>query len=151
MEYLKKQALAYCVELVADKIQSIKSNINAAQESANEETKSSAGDKYETGRAMMQLQIEKEQKRLLEAQNQEAVLKRIQNRQSPSDAVILGSLVQTNQGWFYISTGLGAIQIAGLQLFAVSLESPIGRLLSLKKVGAEFDINTKKFKIESIW
>jgi hypothetical protein len=53
--------------VVHQRIASAEEAIRMAQESANQEGKSSAGDKYETGRAMAQLEIEKASGQLAEA------------------------------------------------------------------------------------
>jgi sortase (surface protein transpeptidase) len=56
---LKTRLHSLCVSYVGQRIETAQRAIAIAQASANEETKSSAGDKYETGRAMAQLEIEK--------------------------------------------------------------------------------------------
>ena len=47
------------VALINEKIRELESADKEAQRAANNETKSSAGDKYETGRAMMHLEKER--------------------------------------------------------------------------------------------
>ena len=51
---LKKGLYTEVSRLLTEKIRVAETAMQAAQASANEETKSSAGDKYETGRAMAQ-------------------------------------------------------------------------------------------------
>ena len=62
---------------VHERIAATQEAIYTAQLSANEETKSSAGDKYETGRAMAQLEIEKNTAQLAEALKLKQMLKQI--------------------------------------------------------------------------
>ena len=55
----KDRLLQKCTEFVSQKIKTIEHSILELRLAANSETKSSVGDKYETGRAMIQLEIEK--------------------------------------------------------------------------------------------
>jgi hypothetical protein len=64
---IKQQLYAKCLVFVEQRIATAQEAIASAQRSANEETKSSAGDKYETGRAMAQLEIEKSTLQLAES------------------------------------------------------------------------------------
>ena len=55
----KKEIQSLCVHRLQQQLCRLEEMMNHAQEEANKETKSSAGDKYETGRSMMQLEKEK--------------------------------------------------------------------------------------------
>jgi len=48
-----------CVEFVNKRAKTVASIIRSNQKALTSETKSSAGDKHETGRAMLQLEMEK--------------------------------------------------------------------------------------------
>ena len=106
---------------------------------ANQETKSSAGDKYETGRAMMHLEKEKLASQRAEALRQKKVLDQI--NLSPSPAVALGSLVQTNRGWFFVAVGLGKMSLEQEECFAISPAAPIGQALMGKVAGEACTFN----------
>ena len=56
---LKQQLYQYCWTFIEDRFKTIQNNIEELQKALNSETKSSAGDKHETGRAMLQLDREK--------------------------------------------------------------------------------------------
>jgi len=88
-----------CLAFVEQRIASSQKAIEHAQQAANEETKSSAGDKYETGRAMMQLEIEKQSVQLGEAMKLKQTLTQI-NPEKTTDSIQSGSLVYTDQGNF---------------------------------------------------
>lgn len=138
-----------CVAFVEQRIASSQKAIEHAQLAANEETKSSAGDKYETGRAMMQLEIEKQSVQLGEAMKLKQVLSQI-NPEKTSDTIQPGSLVFTDQGCFYISISAGKLSVEGIAYFAVSPVSPIGSLLIGKKSGEVIHLNGKSFTISKI-
>ncbi len=120
-----------------------------AQESANEEGKSSAGDKHETGRAMAQLESEKAAKQLQEAMDLLAILKRI-DPEAVHQSAGLGSLVTTDQGNFYLSVAVGKVEVEGFNCFAISVNSPIGAKLLGLKVDGTTEFNGKVYKVLAV-
>jgi hypothetical protein len=65
---IKKQLFDFCKMFADNRVSRIRTVIVGLKESLDDETKSSAGDKYETGRAMLQLDIEKSSVQLAEAE-----------------------------------------------------------------------------------
>ena len=149
MNRIKEDLYQQCIQYVEDYILAAKQAIEDATESANDDTKSSAGDKYETGREMMQQEIDRNRKQLDEATRMKNILLAIDPKQV-SDTVQNGSLVITNMGKFYISISRGQLFADGNNYFAVSAISPIGAKLIRQKKGYEFNFNGKIFKIEDI-
>ena len=121
-----------CLEIVENNISTIKLALHEAQEAANNETKSSAGDKHETGRAMAQLETEKLSAQLNDALNQKQLIAKI-NSNLQSKQITIGSLVYTTNGIFYIGVSLGKIDINNETIYAISPISPMGKLLLTKK------------------
>ncbi len=150
MNRIKDELFKHCLHYVEECINTAQLAIEDAQSSANDDTKSSAGDKFETGREMMQQEIDRNRKQLEEAKKMSLALEQIENYQV-SEIVHSGSLVITNFGKFYISISRGQIQVDGINYFAISAISPIGLKLMRQKVGYEFDFNGKPFVIESIF
>ncbi len=137
------------MEYADHRIVAIQKAIDEAIESANDDTKSSSGDKHETGRAMAQLEQEKGSKQLSEALEFKSVLKKI-NPEQKSDKILLGSLVYTNKGAFYIAVAAGKIMIEGQTFFAISSVSPIAlKLIGLSK-NDKLIFNGNNYKIEEI-
>src|SRR4051812_46127733 len=99
MAAFKHSVHSACINSVQQKINLVQQSIQEAQRSANEETKSSAGDKYETGRAMAQLEIEKLTTQLTVLQRQMQELNRI-GPTPPGSQITSGSLVHTDAGIF---------------------------------------------------
>jgi transcription elongation GreA/GreB family factor len=149
MSSLKSQLHSLCVQNIEERINTIQTAIHTAQASADEETKSSAGDKYETGRAMMQLEIENNNTQLAEANKLKSTLDQI-NPDITSKIIQQGSLVITNQGSFYLSVGIGPIKLNNQTYFAISSASPIGALLMNKSVNEKFLFKNREYKIEKI-
>ena len=146
---LKQKLHQQCIQYVDQRILNIRSVLNNATESANDETKSSAGDKHETGRAMAQLEQEKGAKQLSEALNLRNELLKIDPEKS-SLVVSKGSVVITNEGNFYISIAAGKIMIENDIYFAISPESPLASNIAglLKTQSVSF--NNKQYTILSI-
>ena len=149
MSNLKNKIHYKCVEFAQQRVMDLKKIIQEAQTAANNETKSSAGDKHETGRAMAQLETEKLSKQLSEALKIEQTITQI-NPNTDHQQVRLGSLITTNNGSFYISASLGKIKIENNIYFAISSSSPIGNLLLTKKEKETFSFNGKNYVIVSI-
>ena len=74
---LKQQLYKLCQDFVENRKKTVQKNINEIQESLTSETKSSAGDKHETGRAMLQLEREKVGHQLAEIEKLEEMKKKI--------------------------------------------------------------------------
>lgn len=149
MTNLKRELYTLCVDYVRARIETAKQAIDDAQQSASEETKSSAGDKYETGREMMQQETDRNQAQLNEANKLLIALNQI-NVDGSSSTANPGSLVITDNGKFYLSVSAGALSLNGEGYFAVSPASPIGGKLLGRKAGDEFNLNGKQYKIKEI-
>jgi transcription elongation GreA/GreB family factor len=136
---IKLQLYEHCRRYVRQRLDTITLALEDARQAAGEETKSSVGDKYETTRAMMQLEQEKLASQLAEAQRLQTVLDRIQP-QKESATVVEGSLVHTGQGSYFVAISAGKVEIAGRSYFHISLASPMGEALVGRRAGevAEF-------------
>jgi transcription elongation GreA/GreB family factor len=146
---VKSNLYRLCLEYINKRIGSIQETIKQSQESADEETKSSAGDKYETGRSMMQLDMEQHAARLADALKTRDELEKIGTIQNV-DVIMPGSLVTTDQNRYYISLSAGKIDFEGKAYFCVSASSPVGaKLIGLKK-GDEFTLNNLTQRIDEI-
>ena len=132
-----------------DKILIIENELNILSEEKNNITKSSAGDKFETSRSTMQIEYDKLNNQLIQKNNQ---LKKIEllDIKKKYKSVNYGSLVITNTNNYLISIGLGQYIIDDHSVFAISLSSPIGRILLDKKKGDSFIFNNNKEKIIDI-
>jgi transcription elongation GreA/GreB family factor len=142
----KQHLYAHCQHYLQKRIDSAQAEIGAIQQSANEESKSSVGDKYETGRAMMQLEIEKLSAQLAESLKLKKILDSIKPDEVYSRAV-QGSLIITNNGNFYLTISAGQFTIDGATYIALSPASPLGQKLLGCKANDTFLFHNKKFHI----
>lgn len=145
----KTKLYDYCVAFLNKRIEAAQEAIRMAQESANDETKSSAGDKYETGRAMMQLEIEKNATQLEEAFKQKKILELINIELQPVK-IQTGSLVITDHGNFFIAVSVGLLVIEDKSFAIVSAQSPIGSRLIGLKTGDTFSFGNKTYTVSQI-
>ncbi len=146
---LKTELLQHCQKQVGARYSKIKQTITDIEESLLEESKSSSGDKHETGRAMLQIDRENAGKQLQEIEKIIPLLKKI-DVQATSDYARLGSLVYTDKFIYFISLSIGSVSIGKTDYFCVALNSPVGLLISGKKKGDEFNLNGNVYKITSV-
>lgn len=123
--------------------------MQVAQEAANSEEKSSMGDKYETGRAMSQLDKDMNAKQMLAFQNELNQLQKI------NPAVVFakaqpGALVKTGQGYFLIGAAIGTLLVDGIKVSALSQQSPLADALANKEAGESYTLNGNSYKILEI-
>lgn len=145
----KALLLQHCHQYVAQRHGTIALAMQDIQQSLDEETKSSAGDKHETGRAMMQLEQEKLSRQLAEVQQLQHVLERI-SLDEPSPNIGEGSLVKTVQGNYFIAISAGKVELDGELYFLVSMASPIGAALTGRKAGETFPFRGENILIEHV-
>ena len=143
---LKNAILEQCKQQLAEQLKVILDSLNKLRESKTSETKSSAGDKFETGRAMLQLEENNLRQQLAAVRaNEELLDKAI--RQPESTAAAIGSLVATDRGLYLLAAGLGKLTERGRVVYCVSPASPIGQRLVGKIVGGRFLFNETTFTV----
>ncbi|RZL12463.1 MAG: 3-oxoacyl-ACP synthase [Hymenobacter sp.] len=141
---------AACLAYVTTRLDAARAGMAAAQESSNSETKSSAGDKYETGRAMAQQERDRHAAQLHEAQQLLATLQKI-NPELASDTVRTGALVSTSLGLFYVSISAGRLAtVEGQEFMAVSAAAPLAVALHGLQAGEEVLFNGKPVRVLAV-
>ncbi|MES2456958.1 MAG: 3-oxoacyl-ACP synthase [Bacteroidota bacterium] len=150
MNQLKENLYQLCLNFMEQRIQTAEVALAQAREASNDDTKSSAGDKYETSREMMQQDIDRNKRLLIDAQDNLRVLQSIDTHAADSSIVRHGSLVFTSQGNFYISVSAGHLTSDGNSVFAISPASPIGKLLLDKKKGDTFSFNGNSYVVKEV-
>ena len=149
MSTLKKELFAACVDYVQQRIEAAKQAIDDAQAASEEETKSSAGDKYETGREMMQQITDRNMKLLNDANKLKIALGQI-NINGQHDLAETGSVVKTDNGNFFIAISAGAITVKNENFYAISPASPIGLKLKGLRMGNKFSLNEKSYVVKEV-
>ena len=142
----KTLLLAYCQQHIAQRLGTITQAQEAIRQALDEETKSTAGDKHETGRAMMQLEQEKLSVQLAEVRQLQQVLDRIQLEDLPP-GIGEGSMVKTSQGNYFIAISAGKLELENGLYYLVSLASPIGAALAGHKAGEHISFRGQQVSI----
>ena len=150
---LSNELYKLCLDFIDNRIKSIREAMQQTKASADSETKSSAGDKYETGLSMMQLDMEKQAEQLNEAIRTRTALEQVKimdEMNGSTNAIRAGNAVETNNGNFYIAISAGQLKTNGLIYFAISPATPIGSKLMGLKTGESFSFNGKNYTVNKI-
>jgi len=146
---LKKHIYQRLAQVIDKKVETARLMVKSTEESRNSETKSSVGDKHETGRAMMQREEEQHRAQLANTLELKNILTKIDMGKAFSK-VEFGSLVMTSQGTYFLSIGLGEIEVGEKKYFAISPASPLGQALLNKVVGDKVLFLDKDYVIAEI-
>tara|TARA_R110002073_G_scaffold81742_5_gene195839 strand:+ start:2794 stop:3243 length:450 start_codon:yes stop_codon:yes gene_type:complete len=146
---LKQQLYQYCWTFIEDRFKTIQNNIEELQKALNSETKSSAGDKHETGRAMLQLDREKLGLQLAEINKIKKALSRV-NLDNTSNIITLGSIVFTDKLNYFITISAGKLVVDNESFYAISANTPMGKLLIGKTVGDVIGFSKNTIEIKKI-
>ena len=143
----KKEILQILKDKISTKIHTFENLITETRASSND-TKSSMGDKYETGREMLQQEINNIQRQLNETLVQQNVLQKLNTETCTK--VQTGALVETDKGLFYLSVSSGEIIFKDRKIMTVSNESPLAKAMTGLASGQIFSINYTDYLIKNI-
>jgi transcription elongation GreA/GreB family factor len=146
---LKTQLLLRCQQYVESRIATARRCMDDAQEAANDEQRSSAGDKYETSRAMMQIERDKAAAQLSEALRLRNTFSQILPENN-SQKIVLGSLVTTKTKKIFICIGIGKLNLEGEDILVVAPTSPLGAVLMGLAINDKFNFNGELIQILNI-
>lgn len=149
MMFLKQELYNQCLESIDNRLEIVQNTIKDIQNALLSETKSSAGDKHETGRAMLQLEREKTGNQLAEIKKTKEVFSKVDIEKS-SNTIGLGSVVYTTQANYFIAISAGELKVNNELFYAISSNTPIGKLLIGKAVGDVVVFRDAKFEIQKI-
>jgi len=146
---IKEKLFFHCENYIQKRKNLLEQRKNELQLALTYETKSSAGDKHETGRAMIQIEREKLGNQLLLLEKEFQKLRSLKNHYN-TGIVSLGSVVRTDKENFYIGLAAGPCDIEIHTYYCISPTSPIGKLLLGKKVKEHINFNSKISTITEI-
>lgn len=136
--------------LIEQRIATARAAIAHAQESANQEEKSSAGDKYETSRAMSHLDKEMHTRQLAENIKELGLLHAIRV-DVVYDTAGPGAFIQSAEGTFFIAAGLGKQVVQGREVIFLSPHAPLARVVQGKKAADSFIFKGKDTVISTVF
>ncbi|MES2778807.1 MAG: hypothetical protein V4651_02820 [Bacteroidota bacterium] len=144
----KENILNACKALLLERIAHAEKAMKAAQESSNSEDKSSAGDKYETARAMGQLDRNMNAKQLAQAQMELNELNKIDIQ--PTSTIKTGALIDCKTDSYFIAIGLGPIAVGKQKVIVLSSKSPLAMQMWGKQKGDEITFNQRNIFISKV-
>ncbi len=146
----KKTLQKKCIAIIEERIAEFNKAMSNAQDAANNEEKSSAGDKYETSRAMNQLDKDMYAKQLFANKSELAALMLIDCNKIYLSAQA-GCFIQCENYSFFIAAGLGKITYEKKNIFLLSPNAPLAKMLLKKKIGDFISFNNEEIKIINIF
>lgn len=129
----KKKIIEYCLFELENKLQLCQNSIEDLKEGISNETKSSAGDKFETAREMMQQEYEKMQLQIQRLLANRDFLKGLQNQKC--EQVQAGSLVKCSNIYLLFIGAFGNIYFEDTKIHTAAINSPIGLQLKGLRIG----------------
>ncbi|HQV01259.1 MAG: hypothetical protein JNK61_08335 [Bacteroidia bacterium] len=146
---LKHAIKNVCVEIVLQQIFILKQTINDLQLAANNESKSTAGDKHDTSKAILQQQVAMHHQQLIVAQNQSKQAEALPV--AINDLPTLGSLIYANEQCFYIGMGIGKKTINNTEIILLAPTAPLAQFFIGLKNKTEGVFNSKTYTIKQCW
>ena len=146
---LKEAAYGQCRRIMTEKADQLKARLLDLKDSISNDTKSTAGDKHETARAHLQIEQEQVSKQLAEALAQLSVLDTIDTKIATA-AITKGSLIRTNNGYFFMSIPVGKMLVNDETIIALSPQSPLGMRFIGLKAGDATEMNGRNYMIDAI-
>lgn len=145
----KKDVIAAACRQLEQRLDALNEQLADIEQARNNETKSSAGDKYETSREMMQREADQIEARKLHTRD---LLQRIHQFDPVTASITVqpGCLIHTNRGWYFLAVPLGKIKVGTETCFALSTDAPLGAQLLGKKTGDRFLFRDSEIEIQGI-
>jgi transcription elongation GreA/GreB family factor len=146
----KKELYLLIMKQLDERLDALATIQEELRDALTQESKSSAGDKHETGRAMTHLEQEK-------LTQQQLVVTQMKARLSSLDPKLthmkvgFGSVVETNQGWYFLSVALGEIVFGSIPVFVLSSAAPLAQVLMDKKTGEKVIFQGKQISIRNVF
>jgi transcription elongation GreA/GreB family factor len=145
----KEKIFQHVRSLLEQRLHNAQAAMEAAQASANDQGKSSAGDKYETARAMGQLDREMHATQWKKAEQELLFFDRIAHLPA-AQRIGPGALVQTDSAWYLVAVSVGFFEVEGQRIGGISAQSPLGQQLQGKAVGEQVAWGQQRYIILSV-
>ncbi len=145
---LKKQVIAKSQEVIKEKLALLAAELDHLLKDISEDTKSSAGDKFETTRELVNTERQQLYARVEDLNKMLAALTTLPP--GAANTVDFGNLVQTDKNWLLIAVSLGPIEVAGEQVLVISPMAPLGKAFQGKQIKDKVAFNNVSYQIAGI-
>ena len=147
---LKTELKAMAVDILEERIHQSNAAMASAQDAANNEDKSTVGDKHEVSRSMAMFDREIHAKQLEAAKKELALVLHTDVTQLHS-TIIAGTYVEAENGKYFFLSGLGTIETSFGKVYFLSLNSPLGKTFTNKKTGDVIEFNKTSIRILEVF
>lgn len=131
-------------------IHRLDADIRALHESRQSDTKSSAGDKHETARAMVDQELQQLNMQREKALRNQSELQQLTD--APCEVAARGAAVETDRIIYFISISFGKLPVEGAKpVYALSAVSPASQAMLGKRAGEVFEINGARHAILKVY
>jgi hypothetical protein len=149
MQDIKSALLENCINYVKERVNTAELALADNRAGLEDDSKSSAGDKYETSREIVQQEVIRNELLLTEARTMEVVLSKI-NIDQNFTTIQNGSLAITNHGSFFFAIAIGKVEVNNKDYFVISIGFPLGQAFRDKKAGEKVVFNNKSYLIKEV-
>lgn len=147
---LKVQVIHEYKLLLQNRLNDLQQMIADLTQDAQNDAKGSAGDKHETGLAMMHLEQEKLNQKLKEVLEQKELIDSI-DATIQCQKVSFGSIVQTDKMLLFVSSALPKISVNNQTIVAISQNAPLIQKMIGSKVNDKISLNSISHQIIEIY
>ena len=148
IEDFKHIVIEECTKILKDRISAIELELKFLLKDIAEDTKSSAGDKYETSREMANIERGKQESQLAITRKSLNILKNA--RQTKKEIIAGGNLIRTDKNWIFLSISLGPVTVNNEVVLVITPLSPLGSSFIDLRPGEIVKFNKQDYTIEAI-
>ena len=146
----KQKVYAHLVNHLLQKNNQLQIQLNELHQAVANETKSTVGDKYETARAMLQIDIANCNKQIQILSNEQIICSQIDINKI-CNSVSLGCLLETNIGIFFVGVAAKKLIVDSTIINFISTEAPIYKVIKGLKINKNLIFNGNKIMILNIY
>lgn len=151
MNELKAKVYQAALTLIKEKNRLLNEERANMLEGILEETKSSAGDKFETSREMMTQDLMTLELQIRQSKFDLDEIQRLQAIKETAPSVQEGSMVKLGSDMFLLAVSIGQINVEDQKVYLLSKNSPLGQILIGKKKTEIINFRGKNIPIEDIF
>ena len=148
---MNKKAVCDAVvnQMLNDKDEALR-NLDDLQEALNAESRSTAGDKHDTGRAMIHREIQQVESTLKRVEEAIDSMLRIEQSKQKPNRVAAGVLVETNGPWVLVGVAFGRLELPTCEIVGASSKAPLAQAWHGSVVGDVVNMGPKKWTIKAL-
>ena len=145
---LKEKVKAHCTAILEGKLLIINQELKHLSQAIAEDNKSSAGDKYETGREMANLEKEKLHAQALSFNKSLTAIAALPA--GNLHKISIGSLVKTDKEWIYLAVSLGQVEVEAAKVLVISPVAPLAQHMLGREKGETVNFRNNNYHILNI-